>query len=168
MTPAVSVVGSGLPDDDLDRDAAHIGRTLAGAGVAVVCGGLGGVMAAVCRGARDAGGLTVGLLPGDARADANPHVDLALPTGLGEARNVLVARAGAAVIAIGGGFGTLSEIAVARKIGTPVIGLRTWRFAEDGIEHVPSAAAAAARAIALATADGGAGGARDRRRPDAS
>ena len=91
----------------------------------LVCGGLGGVMEAACRGARERGGITLGILPGLDRAAANPHVSVALPTGLGEARNALVVRAADALIAVGGGYGTLSEIALALKAGKRVIGLGT-------------------------------------------
>ena len=92
----------------------------------LVCGGRGGVMEAACRGAKSGGGTTVGILPGDRRSDANPHVDVALATGLGEARNALVVRAADALIAVGGEYGTLSEIALALKAGKPVVGLDTW------------------------------------------
>lgn len=142
MDLTISVIGSGTPDPTRDAAAERVGTLLADAGAVVVCGGLGGVMAAVCRGARASGGRTVGILPGAAIGDANPWVDLALPTGMGEARNVLVARAGRAVIAIGGGFGTLSELAFARKIGTPVIGLDTWALDVDGLVHADSPDAA--------------------------
>jgi hypothetical protein len=149
--PIVSVVGSGVADPMLDELATQVGAALGRAGATVVCGGLGGVMAAVCRGAQQAGGLTVGILPGGDRADANPFVDVALATALGEARNVLVARAGAAVIAIGGSFGTLSEIAIARKLGTTVVALRSWPLLDDeGIVHVATPAEAADRALAIA------------------
>jgi uncharacterized protein (TIGR00725 family) len=94
----------------------------------LVCGGLGGVMEAACRGAKAEGGTTVGILPGPSRADANEHVDVALATGLGEARNALVVRAADALVAIGGEYGTLSEIALALKAGTPVVGLGTWEL----------------------------------------
>jgi competence protein ComEA len=111
-------------------EAAEIaGAEVAAAGAVLVCGGLGGVMEAACRGARSRNGLTVGLLPGEDRADANGWVSLAIPTGLGEGRNLLVARAADAVVAVGGGWGTLSEIAFACKIGRPVFGVGTWRAA---------------------------------------
>jgi uncharacterized protein (TIGR00725 family) len=97
-------------------------------------------MAAACRGARSAGGTTVALLPGAAREDANQWVDIALPTGLGEARNVLLVRAADAVVAIGGGYGTLSEIAFALKAGRRVIGLQTWDI--DGVQPATDAAEA--------------------------
>ena len=101
-------------------------------------------MAAACRGAAGAGGTTVGLLPGKDRDDANPHVSVALPTGLGQARNAVVVRAADTVVAIGGGYGTLSEIALALRCGKPVIGLGTWDV--DGVQAVsdPEAAVRAA------------------------
>jgi uncharacterized protein (TIGR00725 family) len=124
----VAVIGAGEGPPDLLARAEAVGRGLAQRGAIVVCGGLGGVMAAACRGAREAGGLTIGLLPGDDRAAANPWVAVAIPTGLGELRNGLVVRAADAVVAVGGAFGTLSEIALALKRGTPVIGLGTWEL----------------------------------------
>jgi uncharacterized protein (TIGR00725 family) len=121
---------------------------LAELGAIVVTGGRGGVMEAACRGAKEAGGLTVGILPGLERSDANPFVDVSLPTGLGEMRNGLVARAGQAVVAIGGAWGTLAEIAFARAAGTPVFGVGTWDVGEDGVTVVESGAEAAERAVA--------------------
>jgi uncharacterized protein (TIGR00725 family) len=112
--------------------AEEVGRLLAEAGAVVVCGGLGGAMEAACRGARSAGGTTVGILPGRDRADANRFVEVAIATGLGEARNALVARAADVLVAVGGGYGTLSEIALALKAGTPVVGLGTWELARAG------------------------------------
>jgi uncharacterized protein (TIGR00725 family) len=102
----------------------------------IVCGGLGGAMEAACRGAKGAGGTTLGLLPGLDRRDANPYVDVAVPTGLGEARNALVVRAADALIAVGGGYGTLSEIGLALRTGKRVVGLGTWEI--DGIEPASS------------------------------
>jgi uncharacterized protein (TIGR00725 family) len=124
----VAVIGAGEGPPDLLARAEAVGRGLAEGGAVVVCGGLGGVMEAACRGAREAGGLTVGLLPGEDRSAANPWVAVAIPTGLGELRNGLVVRAADAVVAVGGAFGTLSEIALALKRGTPVIGLGTWEL----------------------------------------
>ncbi|HEX5619347.1 MAG TPA: TIGR00725 family protein [Solirubrobacteraceae bacterium] len=106
--------------------AEEVGAAVAEADCGLVCGGLGGVMEAACRGARSRGGLTLGLLPGLDREEANGWVVVAVATGLGEARNALVVRAADAVIAIGGGWGTLSEIALALKTGVPVVGLATW------------------------------------------
>lgn len=131
-TSYIAVVGPGEASPAEVQAAEAVGAGLAGHGVTVVTGGLGGVMAAACRGAMRAGGTTVGLLPGDDRADANSWVQIAIATGLGELRNGLVARAADAMIAIGGAFGTLSEIALALKIGLPVVGLDTWAI--DGIE----------------------------------
>ena len=119
-----------------------MGRELAARGAVLVCGGLGGVMEAACRGAKDAGGRTVGILPGTDRAAANPFVDTAIPTGLGEARNALVVRAADALIAVGGGYGTLSEIALALKAGKPVVGLDSWDI--EGVVAVDGPAAAVA------------------------
>ena len=131
-----------------------MGRRLAEAGAVVVCGGLGGVMEAACRGAKAAGGTTVGILPGTDRLDANDYVDVAIPTGIGEARNALVVGTADAVVAVGGEFGTLSEIALALKAGTPVIGLRTWELTHHGavvhaIEAVTDPDDAVARALEL-------------------
>lgn len=123
--PTVAVVGGGDVDAQRDALAEEVGRRLAEAGATLVCGGLDGVMAAACRGAASAGGRTVGILPGADRVDSppNPHVEIAVFTGLGQARNLLVVLSGEAVIAIGGGWGTLSEIALARKHGRPVVQL---------------------------------------------
>jgi uncharacterized protein (TIGR00725 family) len=111
----------------------------------IVSGGLRGVMEAACRGAKEAGGLTVGILPGTDRAAANAFVDVAMPTGLGEARNALVVRAADALIAVGGGYGTLSEIALALKAGKRVVGLGSWDI--DGVVAVDGAADAVAAVL---------------------
>jgi uncharacterized protein (TIGR00725 family) len=118
-----------------------VGRELGSRGAVLVCGGLGGVMEAACKGAKDAGGTTIGILPGSDRSAANPYVDFAIPTGLGEARNALVVRSADALIAIGGGYGTLSEVALALKAGKRVVGLGTWDV--DGVEAAGSPEAAA-------------------------
>lgn len=153
----IAVVGTGADDADSDllTAAEAVGVGIAEAGAVVVCGGLGGVMAAVSRGARRVGGTVVGLLPGADRAAANPFLTLAIPTGLGEGRNLLVARAADAMIAVGGEYGTLSEIGFALKIGTPVVGLRTWELRRDGqvdegIVTVADAGEAVAAALAAA------------------
>ena len=132
------------PGDEPTVAAAEVGRLLAERGAVLVCGGRGGAMAAACRGAKEAGGLTVGILPGSDRSEANPFVDVVLPTGLGEARNALVVGAADVVIAVGGGYGTLSEIALALKAGKRVIGLGTWEI--EGVMSVegPESAVAAA------------------------
>jgi uncharacterized protein (TIGR00725 family) len=125
-----------------------VGRELAERGAVVVSGGLGGVMAAASKGATEAGGTAVGILPGSDREAANPWVGVAIPTGLGELRNGLVVRAADAVIAIGGAYGTLSEIALALKAGTPVTGLNTWDV--DGVEVVDSPQQAVRHALVKA------------------
>jgi uncharacterized protein (TIGR00725 family) len=130
------VVGPGEAGPDVVSAAESVGHGLATRGAVVVCGGLGGAMEAACRGAKEGGGTTVGLLPGLDRDDANPYVDLAVPTGLGEARNALVVRTADALIAVGGGYGTLSEIALALRTGKRVVGLGTWEI--EGIEQVSS------------------------------
>jgi uncharacterized protein (TIGR00725 family) len=148
----VAVIGGSDADADERAKAREVGRLLGGAGAIVVCGGRGGVMEAVCQGAREAGGLTVGILPGKDAADGNAYLSLALPTGLGEARNALVVLAGEVVIAIGGGSGTLSEIGLALQAGRRVLGLGTWKaFDPTGgaaaVEHVETAAEAVERAL---------------------
>jgi uncharacterized protein (TIGR00725 family) len=155
--PQIAVVGAGEAGAELLEAAEQVGAGLAHAGAVLVCGGLGGVMEAACRGAREAGGLTVGLLPGTDRGAANPFLDVAVPTGMGEMRNAVVVRAGEAVIAVGGGFGTLAEIGLALKARTPVVGIATWEAARAGraideVERVESAAEAVERALALAHA----------------
>jgi uncharacterized protein (TIGR00725 family) len=122
-----------------------VGRDLAARGAVLVCGGLGGVMEAACRGAKEAGGLTVGILPGTDRAAANAFVEVAIPSGLGEARNALVVRAVDALIAVGGGYGTLSEIALALKAGKRVVGLDSWDI--DGVVAAADPAAAVAAVL---------------------
>ena len=136
-----------LADAEL-AEAELAGAAIAAAGAVLVCGGLGGVMEAACRGARSRGGTTVGLLPGERRDDANGWVQLAIPTGLGEARNALIVRAADAVVAIGGAWGTLSEIALAMRRGVPVVGVGTWQLARAG-ERVDGVAEAAGGAEAV-------------------
>lgn len=130
---AIGVIGSGCCDFQAYRAAEEVGRLLAEAGAVVVCGGLGGVMEAACRGAKLAGGRTLGILPGTDAAQANPYVDIPIVTGMGEARNQILARTSRALIAVGGEYGTLSEIAFALKFGRPVVGLRTWQLARGGM-----------------------------------
>ncbi len=148
--PYVAVVGPGDASLAQQRAAETVGGLLARSGAVLVCGGLGGVMAAACRGAASAGGLTVGLLPGSERTAANEWVRVAIPTGMGELRNGLVVRAADVVVAIGGAHGTLSEIALALKTGVPVIGLDSWAI--DGVQDTASPEGAVARAFELARA----------------
>jgi uncharacterized protein (TIGR00725 family) len=152
----IAVVGGGICSKEEASIAEAVGRELAGRGAMLVCGGLGGVMEAACRGAKAAGGATIGILPGYSRHDANRYVDIPIVTGLGEARNSLVVRTGQAVIAIGGEYGTLSEIAYALKLGVPVIGVRTWRLSRPGsaplkeIIEVDTPVEAVSRALSMA------------------
>jgi uncharacterized protein (TIGR00725 family) len=128
----VAVCGPDPASPEVAADAEEIGRLLAREGAILVCGGLGGVMEAACKGASEQGGVTMGLLPGRDRAAANPHLSLSIPTGMGEMRNALIVRAADAVIAVAGEFGTLSEIAFALKTGVPVVGLGTWELSKGG------------------------------------
>ena len=145
--PYVAVVGAGAAvPSELLAAAEKVDAELARRGAVVVSGGLDGVMEAACRGAREAGGTTLGILPGDDRAAANPFVSVAVATGMGELRNGLVVRSADALIAIAGGHGTLSEIALALKAGKRVVGLATWEI--DGVQ----AASDATEAVALALA----------------
>jgi hypothetical protein len=150
----VAVAGPGRCDEATAALAEEVGRELARHGAILVCGGLGGAMEAACRGAKEAGGLTIGILPGSDRSAANPWVDVALPTGLGEARNTLIVRAADALIAVAGEFGTLSEIAFALKAGKRVVGLGTWELAKGGepVDAFPRAATSA-EAVRLALVD---------------
>jgi len=149
-TRYIAVVGSGDATAQEEATAYDVGRELARAGAVVVCGGLGGVMAAASRGAGEAGGVTVGLLPGTDRAAANPWVTVVIATGLGELRNGLVVRAADGLVAVGGSFGTLSEIALALKLGRPVVGVGTWDIAAP-VASVHDGPAAAARILELVT-----------------
>jgi uncharacterized protein (TIGR00725 family) len=147
MAAQVSVIGSGA---EHERSAEEVGRLLAERGCTVVTGGLGEVMAAAARGAKAAGGTTIGIVPGERREDANEWADHVVVTGIGHARNLAVVASGAAVIAVGGSWGTLAEIAFARRLGRPVVILQPgWKLEGDGIAH----AASPEQAVELALAD---------------
>jgi uncharacterized protein (TIGR00725 family) len=147
----IAVVGPGDDATKAETDVAReVGRLLAERDVILVCGGLAGVMEAACQGASDRGGLTVGLLPGRERAAGNPYLSVVLATGLGELRNGLVAGVCDAVIAIGGSWGTLSEIALAMRIGKPVIMIGGWTIeppVHERTRNLPRAAASAEEAV---------------------
>ena len=130
----ISVIGASKCDEETNRLAEAVGRELAKRGATVVCGGLTGVMNAVCKGAKEAGGSTIGILPGEDPTDANPWVDIPVPTGIGHARNAIVVKTGLAVLAIDGAFGTLSEIGHALGQADPltVVGLKTWELSQNG------------------------------------
>lgn len=127
----ISLIGASKCGKDLYKLAYDVGREIAKRKAILICGGLGGVMDASAKGAKEVGGMTVGILPGDTRIGASKYLNVSLPTGMGEARNVLVVKAADVVIAIGGEYGTLSEIAHALKMNKPVIGLKTWDIGKD-------------------------------------
>ncbi len=145
MRKIIGVVGSSTASEDVCRLAVEVGRKIAERGGVVLCGGLSGVMEAVAKGAAGAGGLTVGILPGHSAEEANPYIEIPIVTGMGNARNVIVAGTPRAIIALEGGWGTLSEIALALKMGVPVISLGR-DSAPDGVlraENIEEAVAMA-------------------------
>lgn len=151
----VAVIGNAYCSAEEANLAETVGKLLAQRGAIIICGGLGGVMEAVCRGAKLKGGMTIGILPGEDSSAANPYIDIPIVTGVGYARNMAVVKSAQAVIAIGGNYGTLSEIAYALKRGTPVIGLNTWSLPRNGQERDPvikvnTAIEAVDKAISLA------------------
>jgi hypothetical protein len=151
----IAIIGNSSCSPEEAKLAESVGELLAQQGATIVCGGLGGVMEAVCRGAKSKGGLTIGILPGQDPSTANPWVDVPVATGLGEARNFAVVKSAQAVIAIGGKYGTLTEIAYALKSNIPIIGLNTWSLSrngqkDDSIIRVQSAEEAVDKAISLA------------------
>jgi uncharacterized protein (TIGR00725 family) len=148
--PYIAVVGASKATAADMVDAEEVGRLLGLAGATVVCGGRGGVMAAASKGTAQAGGVVIGMLPGDDRSDANEWVSVAIPTGLGELRNGLIVRTADAMIAVGGAYGTLSEVALGLQAGLKVYGLHTWGI--DGIEQVGSPAEAVTLALDAARA----------------
>jgi uncharacterized protein (TIGR00725 family) len=128
----IAVIGGQVCTPEEEQLARELGRLIAEGGHVLICGGLGGVMEAACRGAKDAGGTTVGILPGAFRSDANPSVDIAIATDLGQCRNAVIVRTADAVIAVGGEYGTLSEIAMAMKMGKKVVAISSWALARSG------------------------------------
>ena len=126
------MIGGGQSSAKEAKLAEEVGHELARQGAILVCGGLGGVMEAACKGAQSEGGITIGILPGESRQAANPGVEIPIVTGMGYARNLAVVKSAQAVIAIGGSYGTLSEIGHALQSGIPVIGLNTWSLSKNG------------------------------------
>lgn len=147
MKRIIGVIGGRRVDKTLLNEAEKVGSLIAQKQIVLVCGGLSGVMEAVAKGARSAGGITVGILPQEHKRDANEYIDIPIITGLGIGRNVIIARTADVLISIGGEYGTLSEIAFALQLGKPVIGIRTWDI--KGIMPVPNAEEAVSRALAL-------------------
>ncbi|MCX6003255.1 MAG: TIGR00725 family protein [Chloroflexi bacterium] len=127
----IAVIGTRQPSPEEAKLAEEVGRELAKNGVVLVCGGLGGVMEAACRGACLEGGLTIGILPGNEAKSANRYVQIPIVTGMGYARNAVLVKSAQAVIAVGGGYGTLSEIAYALDFKIPIVGLNTWSFSRN-------------------------------------
>ena len=134
----IGVIGSSKADQEVLRLAEEVGAEIARKGAAVVCGGLTGVMEAACRGARREGGLTIGIIPSDDKHDANQFVQIPIVTGMGMGRNVMLVKTADVLIAVGGEFGTLSEIAHALNIGKKVIGLRTWKLEKAHGRPIPN------------------------------
>jgi len=128
----IAVIGGSDCTPEESRLAEEVGRELARKGAILICGGLGGIMEAACKGASAEDGLTVGILPGGSRQTANPYVQIPIVTSMGEVRNVIIVKSAGAVIAIGGGYGTLSEIGHALRNDIPVIGLNTWSLSRNG------------------------------------
>ena len=124
----IGVVGGRDASPEVLKDAEEVGRRIARQGAVLVCGGMGGVMEAACRGAREAGGLTVGILPVSSAEDGNPYLDVVIPTGIGLARNTIIVLSVDGVIAVGGKYGTLSEVAFALQMQRPVVSLHSWDF----------------------------------------
>jgi uncharacterized protein (TIGR00725 family) len=122
----IAVIGAGSADETALNIAAEAGKLIAKRNAILICGGLGGVMEAAAKGAKSEGGITVGILPQTNKNEANPYIDVPVSTGFGEGRNVIIVRSADALIAVGGEYGTLSEIALALKTGKPVIGINTW------------------------------------------
>ena len=131
MSTIIGVIGTSEASSEEYQTAEEVGREIARRKGILVCGGLGGVMEASCRGAKSEGGLTIGIIPGSSKKEANPYVDIPIVTGISEARNIIVVRSSNDIIAIGGGFGTLSEIAFALKLEIPVIGINTWEVSTN-------------------------------------
>ncbi|MEW5748982.1 MAG: TIGR00725 family protein [Candidatus Thermoplasmatota archaeon] len=154
-TISIAVIGGGQCTPEEAALAEEVGREMAKRGASLICGGLNGVMEAACKGAARAGGLTIGVLPGDSAETANPYVRIPIVTGIGYARNQIVVKSARAVIAIGGAYGTLTELAYALQGNIPIVGLNTWHLSrngkeEAGIVRAGTAAEAVEMAIRLA------------------
>ena len=132
----IGVIGASNPTKKIEKLAEEVGYHIAANGVVVICGGLGGVMEAVCRGAKSNKGRTIGVLPGSDPGDANMWVDNVICTGMGEARNLIIIKSSDAVIAVGGGYGTLSEMGFALKLNKPIIGLHTWGLENPNMDSL--------------------------------
>jgi uncharacterized protein (TIGR00725 family) len=134
LNKLIGVIGAGECSAEIYNQAYELGQLLGESGYSVICGGLGGVMEAVCKGVKKTLGTTIGVLPGNETNEANQYVDFPIATGMGIARNIIIIRTAAAVIAINGKYGTLSELAYALQLNKPVIGLNTWDVATDVVK----------------------------------
>jgi uncharacterized protein (TIGR00725 family) len=144
----IGVIGGAECLPEIYEIACDVGREIAKNGFALVCGGLTGVMEAACRGAQEAGGITIGILPTSYKGDANPYCNLVIPTGLGHARNILVVHAADALVAVAGEVGTLSEIAIALKTGKPIVGIKSWGL-EGRVQQVERGEEAVAKLMEM-------------------
>ena len=151
--PVIAVVGAGKCSKKLRDMAAEIGKYVAENDGVIVCGGMGGIMEGGARGAKEAGGVTIGILPTDDKNDANEFIDYIIPSGFGEARNILVVRTADVIVAFPGKFGTLSEMAFALQAGKPVISVNAWKLGDD-IHQVETPQEAAKLAMELAGGEG--------------
>ena len=141
MNKLIAVIGAGDCSKEIYNQAMEVGKLLAESGYAIICGGLGGVMEGVCKGAKSSNGITVGVIPGDNPDTANQFVDIPIATGMGIGRNIIIIRSALAAIAINGKYGTLSEVSYALQLGKPVIGLNTWDVSDEIIKvHSPNEA----------------------------
>lgn len=131
---AIGVVGNAICSPDVAKVAEEVGEKIAGHKALLICGGLKGVMEAAAKGAKTRGGMTMGILPGFSKAEANRYIDISVVTGMDQGRNIIIARSSDVLIAVGGGFGTLSEIAYALKLNVPVVGIDTWELKRNGKE----------------------------------
>jgi uncharacterized protein (TIGR00725 family) len=147
--PVIAVVGAGKCSKKLRDMAAEVGRIIAENGGVIVCGGLGGIMEGAARGAKEAGGTTIGIIPSDQKQDANEYIDYVIPSGLGEVRNILVVRTADVIVAFPGKYGTLSEMAFALQAGKPLISVNAWKLGDD-IKQADSPKEAAEMALKLA------------------
>lgn len=153
MRTIIGIIGESQASVEQSSAAQEVGVEIAKRGGIIVCGGLGGVMEAACRGAKSEHGLTVGIIPGPDRYEANPYIDIPIVTGMSHARNIIVVRTCNAIIAIGGSYGTLSEIAFALKLGIPIVGIKTWDVSSE-IKRVSSPKEAVDMAFDLASTGG--------------
>ena len=133
----IGVIGTSSPSQEETKLAYELGGLIAEKGAILICGGLGGIMESVCKGTKEKGGITIGILPEDSKIHANKYVDIPIPTGFSHARNIIIVRTSDSIISIGGGYGTLSEIAFALKLNIPVFGLGTWEIKDPNGKLAP-------------------------------